>query len=116
MNQLSRPVAPSNQFNSRSETVLETAARCGAPVLARRIAEETEEVRIRREQHVRIAFLQSLLVGLHRSIEREEVRVPTIGFRENAVALGVAFAAGALAGRSRLGNKHGHVAIGLGAD
>src|SRR5690348_13890663 len=91
--------------------------RRAGPVLAGRIAEVAEEIRIRLEQQTRVVVLQALLVGLHGAIEREEVGVLAAeGLGEDAVALTVALAADPLARRLRLGQQHGHVAIGLGAD
>src|SRR5262249_21979476 len=84
--------------------------------LAAWITEEAEEIRVRPQQQARVAFLQSLLVGLHGPIEREEIRVLAIGLSEDAIALGIAVAAHALGCRRRLGREDGYVAIGLGAD
>src|SRR5262245_31451170 len=52
---------------------------CARASLAARIAEEAEEIRIGPQQQAGVALLQSLLVRLHRAIEREEIRVATIG-------------------------------------
>src|SRR5260370_35044271 len=92
-------------------------ARCRIALarLARWIDEEAEELGIGLEQHTRIVGPQPVLVRLHRAIEREEVRIAAVSLGENAVALGVAFAAGALALRLRLGRQHGGVASRLGA-
>src|SRR5262245_4472387 len=84
--------------------------------LARRIDEVAEELGIGLEQHARIVGAHPRLVGLHRTVEREEVGVLAIGLRENAVTLAIALAAGLLAFRLRLGEQHGDLAIGLGAD
>src|SRR4029453_7076334 len=80
------------------------------------MAEKAEEIRIGPQQQASVALLQSLLVGLHRAIEREEIRVPTIGVGEDAIALGIALAADALSRRRRLSQQNGYVAIGLGFD
>src|ERR1700681_3696496 len=65
--------------------------------LSGRIAEIAEKARIRRQQHARVAGVQAVLIGLHGSIEREEVRVTSIGVGIDAVALGIALAARLLA-------------------
>src|SRR5207302_2869836 len=77
--------------------------------LSGRVAEEAEKARIRRQQHTRVASVQAILIGLHGSIEREEIRVTTIGLGIDAVALGIALAARLLALRLRLRDQHGHV-------
>src|SRR5439155_10942703 len=59
---------------------------------------------------------QPRLVGLHRAIEREEVGIASVGIGENAIALGVALAAGPFALGLRLREQHRDVAIRLGAD
>src|SRR5262245_2225578 len=84
--------------------------------LARRIHEVAKELRIRLEQHARVVGAQSRFVGLHRTVEREEVGVARVGIGENAIALGVALAAGPLALGLRLGEQHRDIAIRLGAD
>ena len=57
--------------------------------------------------------LEAGLVGLHRAVEGEEVRILAEGLGEDAVALGVALAADAArTSRLRLGDQHRHVAVG----
>src|ERR1700730_15923547 len=66
------------------------------PSLARRIDEKAEEIRVRLHQHARERILvgaQPRLIGLHRAIEGEEILVAAIRVGEDAVALGIAFAA-----------------------
>ena len=84
--------------------------------LSRRIGEVAEEIGVRPEHQPRIAALQALLVGLHRAVESEEIRIAVIGVGKDAIALAVALAADLLGARIGLGQQHGHVAIGLGAD
>ncbi len=55
-------------------------------------------------------------VGLHRPIEREEIRIPAIGLGVDPVALTIALAARLFAFRLRFGQKNGDVAIGLRSD
>src|SRR5581483_4289709 len=82
----------------------------------RRIAEVAEEIGIGLEQEAGIAAFQAVLIGRHRAVEREEVRVLAIGFGKQPVALGVALAAGLLSLGVRLGHDHGRLAVGVGAD
>ena len=60
--------------------------------LASGAREKTEELRTRTDQEARLARLEGALIGLHRPIEGEEVRILAERFGEDAVALGVAFA------------------------
>src|SRR5262249_8757078 len=93
-----------------------TRRRIALARFTRWIDEEPEELGIRFQQHARVIGAQTGLVGLHRAIEREEIRIAAVSLGEDAVALRVALAAGALALRLRLREQHGHIAIGLGAD
>src|SRR5262249_24389337 len=77
---------------------------------------ETKEFGIGLEQHARVVGAQPGFVGLHRTIEGEEVGIAAIGLGENAIALGIALAARTLAVRLRLGDQHRDVPIRLGAD
>src|SRR5262249_23224444 len=83
---------------------------------ARGIAEVAEEIGIGLQQEGGVAGLPAVLIGRHRAIEREEIRVLAIGFGEQAVALGVAFAAGLFGLGVRLGHDHRRLAVGVGAD
>ena len=94
-----------------------TFSAAGSPRrFARRSAEKTEEFRARPDQKARVAGLQRRLIGLHRAIEGEEIRILAESLGEDAVALGVAFALGLVGLALRLGLQHDHVAIGLGGD
>ena len=81
--------------------------------LPRRIDEVAEELRIRLQHHAGVVVLQARLVGLHRAVEGEEIRILAEGFGEDAVALAVALAADLLglggaprrAARSRRGRR-----------
>src|SRR5262245_8748428 len=80
--------------------------------LAGRIAEVAEELRIGPQQHARIVMLHASLVGLHRAVEREEVRILAERLGKDSVAFGVALAADLLGLRGRLRDQFGHLAIG----
>src|SRR5579883_1519076 len=82
----------------------------------RRRGEIAEEIRFRTEHEARVAGFERRLIGLHRAVEGEEVRVLAIGFGEDAVALGVALAANLLGFLLRLGDRHRDLAIGFGLD
>src|SRR6516165_12676306 len=84
--------------------------------LTRWVHEEAKEFGIGLEQHARVIGAQPGFVGLHRTIEGEEIGIAAIRLGENAIALGIALAARALALRLRLGDQHRDVAIRLGAD
>ncbi len=56
-------------------------------------AEVAEEGRFRRENEARVVALESCLIGLHRTVEGEKVRILAIGRREDLVARGIALAA-----------------------
>src|SRR5689334_22518087 len=116
------------QLNSRKAGAWRTAAlrlgrrcRCrGGPGggsrrrlgrLAGRIAEIPEEVRIRPQQETGIGALQPVLISRHRTVEGEEVRILAIGLGKQAVALGIALAAGLLALGIGLGHDHRRLAI-----
>src|SRR4051812_18277367 len=64
--------------------------------------EETEEFRIRLQQHARVVVLERALVGLHRPVEREEVFVAVESISEDAIAGGIALAARLLGFRGGL--------------
>src|SRR5947208_13311920 len=66
---------------------------CRRRRLAGRVTKEPEEIRVRPQQEAGVVRAQSVLVGRHRPVEREEVGILAVGFREQAVALGVADAA-----------------------
>ena len=61
--------------------------------LAGRVVEVTEEVAVRLEQQPRVVRLEPGLVGLHRAVEGEEIRILVEGIGEDLVAGGVALAA-----------------------
>src|SRR5665213_4486315 len=82
----------------------------------RRTVEEPEEIRVRPQQEAGIVTLQSVLIGRHRTIEREEVRILAIGFGEQPVALAVAVAACLFGLRVGFGDDHGGFAVGVGPD
>ena len=84
--------------------------------MAGRIGEEAEELGIRPQQEAGVVGTEPGLIGRHRAIEGEEVRILAIGFGEQAVALGIADAAGLLCGRIGIGDDDGRFAIGLRAD
>src|ERR1700688_4709395 len=84
--------------------------------LAGRVAEELEEVGIRPQQEAGVAALQPVLIGRHRAVEREEIRVLAIGLGEQPVALAVTLAAHLFGGRIGFGDDDGGLAIGAGAD
>src|ERR1035438_3058364 len=90
--------------------------RHGTHRLAGRVVEVAEEVAVRIEHQAGIVRLQPVLIGLHRAVEREEVRVLVEGVGEDLVARGVAFAADLLRLGGRVGDQHGHFTVGLGAD
>src|SRR5260370_29250648 len=48
-------------------------------LLARRAAEVAEEVGLRPQQEAGIAALQPVLIGRHRAVEREEIRILAVG-------------------------------------
>src|SRR5260370_42342784 len=79
--------------------------------LTRWIHEEAEEFRVGLEQHAGVAGFQARLVGLHRTVEREELGIPAEGFGEDAIALAIALAAGLLALRLRFGQQHRDIAV-----
>src|SRR5580700_187211 len=70
--------------------------------LAVRITEIFEEIGIWPQHEPRVIGAQPRLVGLHGSVEGEEIRILAVGFGEDAVALGVALAARLLGLRGRL--------------
>src|SRR6266568_1837870 len=84
--------------------------------MTRRIDEIAEELRIGLQHHAGIVLLHAGFIGLHRAIEREEVRVLAEGFGKDAVTLGIAFAAELLGLRGRLSHQNRDVTIGLRAD
>src|SRR4029079_13308597 len=65
-------------------------------LLAGGIRKIAEEFGVRLDHHPRVVRAQPRLIGLHRAIEGEEVGIALEGFRKDAVALGIAFAAGLL--------------------
>src|SRR5262249_48837732 len=86
---------------------------------ARRIDEIAEEVAVGIEQHARerlVVGLETDVVGLHRAIEGEEIRILAVGLGEDTVALAVALATGLLRLRGRLGDQDGDLAVGPRAD
>ena len=64
----------------------------------------------------RIAAGEGRVVGGHRAVEGEEVRVFAIGIGVDLVALGIALAAIGVGLLLRLADEHHHVAVGLGLD
>src|SRR4029077_1134454 len=81
-----------------------------------RRGEVAEEIRIRPKHKPRIAVLQALLVGLHGTVESEEVGIAVIRVGKDAIALAVALTAGLLGLGVGLGEQDGHVAVGPGPD
>src|ERR1700674_5240790 len=108
--------SPSAAIRSPTGNGLAASLRRRRRLAALGIVEVAEEVGVGRQQEPRIVLLQARLVGLHRAVEGEEVRVPPVGFGEDAVALGVAFAAHLLAARRGVGDEHGDVAVGARPD
>src|SRR5882757_3679346 len=78
-----------------------------------RIGEEAEELRIRPQQETGIARLEPVLVGGHRAVEREKIRILAIGLGEQPVTLGIAGAPRLFSGRIGLGDDDGRLTIGL---
>src|SRR5262245_34714844 len=58
--------------------------------LAAGVGKIAEEIRVGPEHHAGIAVLEPLLIGLHRAIERKEVRVLAEGLGEDPIALRLA--------------------------
>src|SRR4051812_8572561 len=81
-----------------------------------RIGKEAEKLRIRPQQEAGVVTLQPVLISRHRAIEREEIRILAVGFREQAVALGVTGATRLLGGRIGLGDDDGRLTVGFRAD
>src|SRR5882724_12793883 len=84
--------------------------------LARRVAEELEEVGVGPQQEAGVVALQAVLIRRHRAVEREEIGVLAIGLGEQPVAFAVAGAAYLLGGRVGFGDDDGSFAIGVGPD
>src|SRR5271165_6474851 len=82
----------------------------------RRRGEVTEEVRLGAHQRPGLPVLESALVGLHRAVEGEELRVGAVGLGEDAVAFAVALAADLLGLLLRLGGDDGDLAVRLRPD
>src|SRR5260370_8299156 len=72
--------------------------------LARRIAEELEEVGVGTQQEAGVVALQAVLIRRHRAVEREEIGVLAVGLGEQPVAFAVAGAAYLLGGRIGFGD------------
>ena len=98
------------------------ARRTGAPAAAGTAgwatgcAEILEEIAIRAQQQAGFAVREGFPPGLHGAPELEEFRVLLIGFGEDPDGLLLALAAQRLGSRLRLGDQHGAVALGRGAD
>src|SRR3984957_8104315 len=84
--------------------------------LAGRVAEELEEVGIRPQQEPGVAALQPVLIGRHRTVEREEIGILAVGLGEQPVAFAVAVAAHLFGSRIGFGDDDGGFAIGVGPD
>src|SRR6478609_8947319 len=84
--------------------------------LAGRVGEVAEEFRVGPQQVAGVTLLQAVLVGRHRPVEGEEVRVLSIGFGEQTVTLTVAGAADRFGLAVGVRDDHGRFTIGLGAD
>src|SRR3954453_10171674 len=84
--------------------------------MARRIGEEAEEFGLRPQQEAGVVGTKPGFIGRHRAVEGEEFRILAIGLGEQAVALGIADAAGLLGGRIGIGDDDGRFTIGLGAN
>src|SRR4030095_7002764 len=86
------------------------------PRPARGIGEITEKACVGREQHSGVVALQAVLVGLHRTVEREEILVLVEGIGKDLVADRIALAANLLRFRCRLRHQYGDFTIGTRAD
>ena len=86
----SRPSMTSTRPNATMKSLIASAGRWRDRP---RIAEVAEELAVGRQQHARVAGLHALLIGLHGAVEGEKVRIAAKGLGEDAVALGIAFAA-----------------------
>src|ERR1700688_1834877 len=84
--------------------------------LAGRVAEELEEIGIRPQQEPGVAALQPVLIGCHRTVEREEIGILAVGFGEQPVAFAIALAAHLFSGRIGFGDDDGSFAVGVGPD
>src|SRR5690606_14632090 len=80
------------------------------------LAEEAEELRVRRQHHPRPAFAEGVAVGLHGPPELEEGGVALERLGEDADRLLLALAAQDVGLGLRLGEQHGALAVGVGAD
>src|SRR5581483_4505243 len=85
-------------------------------LLAGGIVEVAEEIRIGFEQEPGVVRLEPCLIGLHRAIEGEEIRIAAESVGEDLVACRVALAAQLLGLGLRIGDHYGDVAVGIGAD
>src|SRR5712691_12341816 len=84
--------------------------------LARRVAEELEEVGVGPQQEAGVVALQAVLIRRRRSVEREEIGILAIGLGEQPIAVAVTGAAHLLGGRVGFGDDDGGFAIGVGPD
>ena len=78
--------------------------------------EVPEEVRLRTDKGARPPVIEAVLIGLHRAVEGEKLRVGAIGLGEDAVALAVALAADLLGLLLSLRKDDGDLAVRLGLD
>src|SRR5215831_21210924 len=84
-------------ISARRDGLLGSCLRClFGRLLAGGIAEILEEIGIRPQHQPGVAGAQSRLIGLHGTIEGEEIGILGIGLSEDAVALGIALATGLL--------------------
>src|SRR5271170_4349408 len=88
--------------------------RRGGP--GRRRREIAEEVGLRAQDRSRIAAFETVVIGLHRPIKSEEVRVGAERLRENPIAFAVALATDPFGLLLRGGDRDGHLAVGFGLD
>src|SRR5690606_6354639 len=75
-----------------------------------------EELAVRRHDHSRVVALQALLIGFHRAIKSEELRVARVGRTIDLVALCVALAAENLCAPLCFGECHRRFTVGTAAN
>src|SRR5512135_2757946 len=88
----------------------------GRLLAARAVAEILEKVAARRKHHGRVVARKRVLIGLHRTIEAEEVGILAEGLTEDARLFRIALAAQNLRLARRFRRQHGDLACGARAD